>query len=217
MCRAAPTGVRRGNVPTRRVGDQHGHAIGRTRSNGHPFGTRDERVSLQVGNGLGDVGAADLTYAIPMHLPLLEEAIGGNPENFGEARSVLAHCLVVIAEMKTEVERVVRRVAHPARTRGKRMAETMPLKKARMPRAHRVLCSMLVSRESFLHAEDTPSLVVASCACWEDAIQGRLGPIEEFLNGKLELDRGHLPTIIGFAQSLRQVVVRLCKVPTEFP
>jgi hypothetical protein len=142
--RAAPTGMRRANVPTRRVGDQDGHAIGRTRSNGHPFDARDEAVSLQVGNGLGDVGADDLTYAIPMHLPLLEEAIGGNAENLGEARSVLAHRVVVIAEMKTEVQRVVRRAARPSRTRCKRMAEAMPLQKPGMPRAHSVLCSMVV-------------------------------------------------------------------------
>jgi len=64
--------------------------------------------------------------------------------------------------------------------------------------------------------EDAAFVIVASYACWKDVIQGRLGPIKGMMEGKLKLSRGHLPTIIRFVDSARQLVVSACKVPTEF-
>jgi dephospho-CoA kinase len=75
-------------------------------------------------------------------LPLLEEAIAAKSEALSQARTVLADRVVVIAQMKTKVERVVRRDAHSAGTCRKRMAKAVPIQKGRMERTHIVLCSM---------------------------------------------------------------------------
>jgi len=64
--------------------------------------------------------------------------------------------------------------------------------------------------------EDAAFVIVASYACWKDVIEGKLDPIKGMMEGKLKLTRGHLPTIIRFVESSRQLVVSACKVPTNF-
>lgn len=61
-----------------------------------------------------------------MHLALLEQAIGGDSEGGGETAAILPYRTIVIAEVKTEVERVVRRGAHPALSGGERMPKAVP-------------------------------------------------------------------------------------------
>ena len=59
-------------------------------------------------------------------------------------------------------------------------------------------------------------VIVASYACWKEVIERKLDPIKGMMEGKLKLARGHLPTIIRFVESSRQLVVSACKVPTDF-
>lgn len=81
---------------------------------------------------------------------------------------------------------------------------------------HRGECRGARFVEGVCDPEDAAFVIVASYACWKDVIQGRLGPIRAMMDGKLKLSRGHLPTIIRFVDSARQLVVSACKVPTEF-
>lgn len=64
--------------------------------------------------------------------------------------------------------------------------------------------------------EDAEFVLVAPYARWKDVIEGRLDPIKGMMDGKLRLTRGHLPTIIRFVESARQLVVSASRVPTEF-
>ena len=64
--------------------------------------------------------------------------------------------------------------------------------------------------------EDAAFVIVASYGCWKDVIEGKLDPIKGMMEGKLKLARGHLPTIIRFVESSRQLVVSACRVPTDF-
>ena len=64
--------------------------------------------------------------------------------------------------------------------------------------------------------EDAEFVIVAPYARWKDVIEGRLDPIKGMMEGKLRLTRGHLPTIIRFVESARQLVVSASRVPTLF-
>jgi len=56
--------------------------------------------------------------------------------------------------MKTEVQCVVRRDAHPTGTRCKRMTEAVPIQKGGMQSTHIVLFSTATLREPPLHAKE---------------------------------------------------------------
>ena len=64
--------------------------------------------------------------------------------------------------------------------------------------------------------EDAPFIVVASYAAWRDVIEGRVDPIQAMMQGTLDLVKGHLPTMIRFVESSRQLVASAKSVPTEF-
>lgn len=61
-----------------------------------------------------------------------------------------------------------------------------------------------------------PFVIVASYDRWKEVIGGNLDPIKGMMEGKLKLTKGHLPTMIRFVESSRQLVVSAAKVPTEF-
>ncbi len=150
----APPRMHGANVSARWMRDQDRHTIGRPCCHRAAFGSRDECVALHVGNGLSDIGLGDLAHLRPMHLPLLEEPIAINPEALGKARAVLAYRVVVITQVKTEVQSVIRRGAHSTRTRSKCVMEPMPIQKRGMESTHSVLCSMVRLREPLLHAKE---------------------------------------------------------------
>lgn len=89
-----------------------------------------------------------------MHLPLFEEAIAAECHTLREARTVLADRVVLILQVKTEVQSVVRSDAHSAGTRCKRMTEAVPIQKGGMQSTHIVLCSTARLREPPLHAKE---------------------------------------------------------------
>ena len=64
--------------------------------------------------------------------------------------------------------------------------------------------------------EQAPFVIVADYARWRDVIEGRLDPIKGMMEGKLKLTQGHLPTMIRFVESSRQLVVSAANVPTKF-
>lgn len=59
--------------------------------------------------------------------------------------------------------------------------------------------------------------IIAPYATWKEVIEGRLDPIAAMMQGKLDLRKGHLPTMIRFVESSRALVKSAAIVPTEFP
>ena len=98
-----------GNVSAWRVCDQHWDAIGRTRCDCEALDSGDQAISFVVRRGSGEIGPRDLAYVSSVHLPLLEETVDRESEAFCESSAVLPDGDVIIAQVKTEVQRVVRR------------------------------------------------------------------------------------------------------------
>lgn len=145
--RTAPPGVHGSNISARSMRDQDWHAIGCARCNREAVGTRDQCVALHVGHSFDDIGVANLTHLRPMHLPLLEQVIAIKPKALCKPRAVFTNRSVVITQMKTEVERIVRCDAHPARTCCECVTEAVPIQKGGMESTHHVLFSMARLRE----------------------------------------------------------------------
>lgn len=51
---------------------------------------------------------------------------------------------------------------------------------------------------------------------WKEVIDGALDPTKGMMQGKLKLTKGHLPTMIRYVQSSKQLVASAAQVPTEF-
>jgi putative sterol carrier protein len=134
--------------------DQNWHTIRRSRSNPEAFDARDQRIAFHVSDAFDDIGVGDLAHSRPMHLPLFEEAIATKCHALREARAVLANRVVLISQVKTEVQRVVWCEAHPAGTRCKCMTKSVPIQKGGMQSTHIVLCSMARLHEPPPHAKE---------------------------------------------------------------
>lgn len=76
--RSPPPGMHGGNVAGRRVGEKYGHAVGRPGGHRVAFRSRDESVSIRVGDRARHGGRCDFAHAIAVHLPLLKQAIERN-------------------------------------------------------------------------------------------------------------------------------------------
>lgn len=64
--------------------------------------------------------------------------------------------------------------------------------------------------------ESAPFIVVADYARWKSCLQGQIDPIKGMMEGKLKLEKGHLPTMLRFVESSRALVNAAQAVPTEF-
>lgn len=53
---------------------------------------------------------------------------------------------------------------------------------------------------------DAPFVIVGKYARWKDVITGKEDPIKSMMQNKLRLIKGHLPTIIRYVESSRQLV-----------
>jgi putative sterol carrier protein len=53
---------------------------------------------------------------------------------------------------------------------------------------------------------DAPFVIVGKYARWKDVITGKEDPIKSMMQNKLRLVKGHLPTIIRYVESSRQLV-----------
>lgn len=78
-----------------------------------------------------------------MHLSLLEQAIVMHTKARRETSAVLTDRAVIVPQVQTEVQRVVRRDAYPTQTRRECMNEAMPIQKGGMSNTHTVLFSMV--------------------------------------------------------------------------
>lgn len=59
-------------------------------------------------------------------------------------------------------------------------------------------------------------VVEAGYDLWKEVIEGKLDPTKGMMQGKLKLSKGHLPTMIRYVQSSKQLVASATNVPTEF-
>jgi len=64
--------------------------------------------------------------------------------------------------------------------------------------------------------DDAPFVIVAPYAMWKETVQGKHDPIKAMMQGKLKLTKGHLPTMLKFVESSRQLVISATKVDTKF-
>ena len=51
---------------------------------------------------------------------------------------------------------------------------------------------------------------------WKEVIRKELDPVKGMMQGKLKLAKGHMPTIVKYVQSSRELVETTAKVPTKF-
>jgi putative sterol carrier protein len=65
-------------------------------------------------------------------------------------------------------------------------------------------------------AEAAAFIIVADYARWKSVIRKELDPIKGMMQGKLKLTKGHMPTIVKYVQSSRELVETTSKVPTKF-
>ncbi len=59
-------------------------------------------------------------------------------------------------------------------------------------------------------------VIVATYDDWRSVIGGEIDPIKGMMQGRLKLTKGHLPTMLRFVESSRQLVVSASLVPTDF-
>jgi putative sterol carrier protein len=69
---------------------------------------------------------------------------------------------------------------------------------------------------SAAEAEAAAFVIVASHARWKEVIKKQLDPIKGMMQGKLKLTKGHMPTIVKYVNSSRELVETTSKVPTKF-
>jgi putative sterol carrier protein len=80
---------------------------------------------------------------------------------------------------------------------------------------HQGVCSgcRLVSREE---ADKAAFVIVASYARWKEVIRKELDPTKGMMQNKLKLTKGHMPTIVKFVTSNKELVESTTRVPTQF-
>ena len=65
-------------------------------------------------------------------------------------------------------------------------------------------------------AADAPFVIVADYARWKQVIKKELDPIKGMMQGKLKLTKGHMPTIVKYVNSSRELVETSSHVATRF-
>jgi putative sterol carrier protein len=71
----------------------------------------------------------------------------------------------------------------------------------------------LVTREE---ADKAAFVIVASYARWKEVIRRELDPTKGMMQNKLKLAKGHMPTIVKFVTSNKELVESTTRVPTQF-
>ncbi len=71
----------------------------------------------------------------------------------------------------------------------------------------------LVSRAE---AEKAPFVLVASYARWKEVIRKELDPTKGMMQNKLKLTKGHMPTMVKYVTSNKELVEATTRVPTRF-
>jgi putative sterol carrier protein len=65
-------------------------------------------------------------------------------------------------------------------------------------------------------AQAAAFIIVADYARWKTVIRKELDPIKGMMQGKLKLTKGHMPTIVKYVNSSRELVETTSRVPTKF-
>ena len=69
---------------------------------------------------------------------------------------------------------------------------------------------------SMEEAQKAPFVIVADYAKWKSVIKRELDPIKGMMQNKLKLTKGHMPTIVKYVTSQRELVETTSNVPTKF-
>ncbi len=59
-------------------------------------------------------------------------------------------------------------------------------------------------------------VIVAPYAMWKSIIKKEIDPIKAMMQNKVKLTKGHMPTIVRYVNSSRQLVESTSRVPTKF-
>lgn len=73
-------------------------------------------------------------------------------------------------------------------------------------------CHMCTGKE----AQAAPFVIVADYARWKSVIKRELDPIKGMMQNRLKLTKGHMPTIVKYVTSQRELVETTSAVPTKF-
>ncbi len=65
-------------------------------------------------------------------------------------------------------------------------------------------------------AQDAPFIIVADYARWKTVLRRELDPIKGMMQNKLKLTKGHMPTIVKYVNSSRELVETTAMVDTKF-
>lgn len=65
-------------------------------------------------------------------------------------------------------------------------------------------------------AQKAPFVLVADYAKWKQVIKRELDPIKGMMQNKLKLTKGHMPTMVKYVASQRELVETTARVPTKF-
>jgi hypothetical protein len=150
----APPRMYRGHIAGRRMGYQHWHAVSGACRHRETFRANEEGVPFHIAQGLSGIERRDLSHIGPVDLSLLEQAIVGDPQTVRKAHAVLADRIIVVTQVKSEVQRIVRRGAHPTRTCRERMSKPVPIQKGGMQSTHSVVSSMASLHGPLRHAKE---------------------------------------------------------------
>ncbi len=126
-----------------------------------------------------------------------KDAVNGNP-NYKEAGKDWTHGTVAM---------VIK--ADPA--------VDLPLDMAMLLDVHGGECRSTSYLEADQAKQSAAFVIEAGYDRWKEVIEGKLDPTKAMMQGKLKLTKGHLPTMIRYVQSSKQLVISAAQVPTEFP
>lgn len=63
---------------------------------------------------------------------------------------------------------------------------------------------------------EAPFVIVGPYARWKEVLQRQAEPIKSMMQGRLKLTKGHLPTIVKYVESSKQLVESAATIPTDF-
>ena len=67
-----------------------------------------------------------------------------------------------------------------------------------------------------LAREQAPFVVEGNYARWSELIRAGADPIKALMQGKFKLTKGHLPTMIRYVESSKQLLISAQKIDSEF-
>ena len=65
--------------------------------------------------------------------------------------------------------------------------------------------------------DECPFVIVGTYANWRTVLDGDLDPTKAMMQNRLKLTKGHLPTMLRFVESSKELVASATRVPTEVP